>query len=219
SSAGAAGRVVGYGAASAGTALLPTDVLSDGTYYAAQVAGGCESVLRTAVTVTVTRTPAPTLTNTAQTFCEIEGATVADLNTAGAAGAVIWYGAASGGTALLPTDVLSDGTYYAAQVSGGCESVLRTAVTVTVTRTPAPTLTNTAQTFCEIEGATVADLNTAGAAGTVIWYGAASGGTALLPTDALVDGTYYAAQVAGGCESVLRTAITVIVTKTPAPTV
>src|SRR5690606_20824988 len=174
SSAGAAGRVVGYGAASAGTALLPTDVLSDGTYYAAQVAGGCESVLRTAVTVTVTRTPAPTLTNTAQTFCEIEGATVADLNTAGAAGTVIWYGAASGGTAVLPTDALVDGTYYAGQVAGGCESVLRTAITVIVTKTPAPTVDGDLPEFCVSDNKTLADIAVIGSG--VRWYDVAIGG-------------------------------------------
>src|SRR3546814_13171341 len=85
--------------------------------------------------------------------------------------------------------------YYAAQVGDNCESVNRTEVQVTITKTPAPTLTNLDQVFCEIDMPTVASLDTDGATGTVIWYTAATGGTPLAATDALVDGMYYAAQV------------------------
>jgi adhesin/invasin len=215
--AGATGTVVWYNAAVGGTPLAGTDALAAGTYYAAQIGNNCESVSRTEVTVVITVTPAPVLTQTTQTFCEIEAATVADLNTAGATGTVVWYNAATGGTALAATDALVAGTYYAAQITDGCESVNRTEVTVVITVTPAPVLTQTTQTFCEIEAATVADLNTAGATGTVVWYNATTGGTALAATDALVAGTYYAAQITDGCESVNRTEVTVIITVTPAP--
>src|SRR5690606_40457642 len=83
-------------------------------------------------------------------------------------------------------------------------------VEVTITVTPAPDLDEREQTFCEIDMATVADLNTAGGTG-VLWYAAATGGPALDPGTALVDGTtYYATQTtADGCESVLRTALEV----------
>src|SRR3546814_5084277 len=97
--------------------------------------------------------------------------TVADLNTDCATGTVIWYTA--GGTPLAATDALVDGMYYAAQVGDNCESVDRTEVAVTITKTPAPTLTNLDQIFCEIDMPTVADLNTDGATGAVIWYTAA----------------------------------------------
>jgi gliding motility-associated-like protein/uncharacterized repeat protein (TIGR01451 family) len=214
---GATGTVVWYSAATGGTALVATDALVAGTYYAAQITDGCESVNRTEVTVVITVTPAPVLTQTTQTFCEIEAATVADLNTAGAAGTVVWYNATVGGTPLAGTDALAAGTYYAAQIGNNCESVSRTEVTVVITVTPAPVLTQTTQTFCEIEAATVADLNTAGATGTVVWYNAATGGTALAATDALVAGTYYAAQIGNNCESVNRTEVTVVITVTPAP--
>src|SRR5690606_10014374 len=132
-------------------ALLPTAALVDGTYYAAQVGNNCESVLRTAVEVTITKTPPPALTELEQTFCEIDMPTVADLNTDGATGDVVWYTAATGGTALADDAALVAGTYYAAQVGDNCESVDRTEVTVIITETPAPTLTNLEQTFCEIE--------------------------------------------------------------------
>src|SRR5690606_32936250 len=90
----------------------------------------------------------------------------------------------------------------------GCEGP-RVAVSIVVNETPAPTLNNLRQTFCEIDSATVADLNTAGATGDVVWYTSATGGTALAPTAALVAGTYYAAQIGDDCESVDRTEVTV----------
>src|SRR3546814_8303611 len=118
---------------------------------------------------------------------------------------------ATGGTPLAATDALVDGMYYAAQVGDNCESLLRTEVTVTITETPAPTLTNLDQIFCEIDMPTVASLDTDGATGTVIWYTAATGGTPLAATDALIDGMYYAAQVGDNCESLLRTEVEVTI--------
>jgi|GEM_PF-1164493 len=194
----------------------------DYTYYVSVRAGadGCENAAGDLATITITvdEEPAPALTNLEQTFCEIDGATVADLNTDGATGTVVWYTAATGGTALADDAALTAGTYYAAQVGDNCESVDRTEVTVVITETPAPVLTELEQTFCEIDGATVADLNTDGATGTVVWYTAATGGTALAGDAALAAGTYYAAQVGDDCESVDRTEVTVTITETPAPT-
>src|SRR5690606_13420373 len=217
--AGATGDVVWYTSATGGTALADTDALVAGTYYAAQIGDDCESVVRTEVTVVITETPAPSLTELTQVFCEIDSATVADLNTAGATGDVVWYTSATGGTALAPTAALVAGTYYAAQVGDDCESVARTEVTVVITETPAPSLTELTQVFCEIDSATVADLNTAGATGPVVWYASATGGTALAPTAALVAGTYYAAQIGDDCESVARTEVTVEIANAAAPTI
>src|SRR5690606_1651159 len=132
---------------------------------------------RTEVEVTITETPAPTLTNLEQVFCEIDMPTVADLDTDGATGEVVWYTAATGGTPLAADAALTAGTYYAAQMGDDCESVDRTEVEVTITETPAPTLTNLEQVFCEIDMPTVADLDTDGATGEVVWYTAATGGT------------------------------------------
>ncbi len=215
---GADGEVIWYSAATGGTPLAADAALVAGTYYAAQVGDNCESVDRTEVAVTITETPAPALEELEQTFCETDGATVADLNTAGVDGEVIWYSAATGGTPLALDAALTTGVYYAAQVGDNCESVDRTEVAVTITETPAPALEELEQTFCEIDGGTVADLNTTGADGEVIWYSAAAGGTPLAADAALVAGTYYAAQVGDNCESVDRTEVTVAITGTPAPT-
>src|SRR5690606_3502499 len=110
-------------------------------------------------------------------------------------------------------------TVYVSQVSTdtGCEGP-RVAVTIEVVETVPPALTELEQTFCEIDGATVADLNTDGATGTVNWYDAATDGTLLTGTELLVSGSYYAAQVVDGCESVSRTEVEVTITVIPAPT-
>src|SRR3546814_1682386 len=121
--------------------------------------------------------------------------TVADLNTDGATGTVIWDTTATGGTPLAATDALVDGMYYAAQVGDNCESVNRTEVQVTITKTPAPTLTNLDKLYDEMYIPTSAILNTYAATGTVIRYTAATSGTPPAATDALVAGMYYAAKV------------------------
>jgi hypothetical protein len=80
-----------------------------------------------------------------------------------------------------------------------CESE-RTAVSVTLNVTPAPTATT--QNFCQNTVATVADLVATGT--TLQWYDVATGGTALASSTELMPGynTYYVSQTINGCESV-----------------
>ncbi|NHN28202.1 hypothetical protein FIA58_021235, partial [Flavobacterium jejuense] len=70
--------------------------------------------------------------------------TVADLVATGSG--LKWYAASTGGTALVSTTNLATGTYYVSQTLNSCESATRTAVSVTLNVTPAPTAS--AQTFC-----------------------------------------------------------------------
>ncbi|WP_306354322.1 hypothetical protein, partial [Flavobacterium sp. '19STA2R22 D10 B1'] len=71
--------------------------------------------------------------------------------------------------------------------------------------------------FCEIDNTTIASLQVTGT--QVQWYASATSTTALATTTALVDGaTYYASQTADSCESATRLAVTVVITKTEAPT-
>ncbi|RYE05636.1 MAG: hypothetical protein EOP51_34440, partial [Sphingobacteriales bacterium] len=72
------------------------------------------------------------------------------------------------------------------------------------------------QTFCN--AATIADLSATGT--NIKWYAAATGGTALAPTTALVNGThYYASQSTGACESQTRLDVTVAINHSPTITV
>jgi hypothetical protein len=193
-----------YTAATGGTELVSTTALASGTYYALQTLNSCEST-RTSVTITVNTTTAPTAS--AQSFCD--AATVANLVATGTS--IKWYGAATGGTALVSTTALASGTYYVSQTLNTCEST-RTSVTVAVNITTAPVAS--AQSFCT--GATIANLVATGTA--IKWYTAATGGTALVSTATLVGGTYFASQTLNSCESV-RTSVAVTVNATAsAPT-
>lgn len=76
-------------------------------------------------------TEAP-VADAAQTLCG--GSTIADIDVTGTA--VKWYAAETGGSSLLPTLALTDGTTYYATQTEGCESLTRTPVTVTITTVP-----------------------------------------------------------------------------------
>jgi uncharacterized delta-60 repeat protein len=200
-----------YANSTGGTALSSGTALSNGTtYYATQTVGGCESVTRLAVTVTIGIPNAPT-GSTAQTFCN--SATVANLTATGTG--IQWYASSTGGTALTAGTTLTTGTtYYASQTVSACESVNRLAVTATIITTSAPTGT-ASQIFCNT--ATVADLTATGTG--IQWYAASTGGTALSSGTALTTGiTYYASQTISGCESVNRFAVTVTINAPATPT-
>jgi uncharacterized delta-60 repeat protein len=108
-----------------------------------------------------------------------------DLSTLQVTGSTIqWYAAATGGSALPNTTLLTDATtYYASQTVGGVESTTRLAITVN-------RISDNTQTYTA--GNTVADLvSTPSTDATVQWFSSATGGTALASTDALSAGTYY----------------------------
>jgi hypothetical protein len=205
---------VNIGTASTTYADLDTGVITATTYYRLAVTCVANGLANnsTVTTVTVNNTAVPTGAAT-QTFCNT--ATVADLSATGT-GTIQWYAAATGGTALVSTTALADAThYFASQTISGCESATRLDATASVNVTPVPAGSAT-QTFCN--AATVADLSATGT-GTIQWYTAATGGTALVSTTALVDAThYFASQTVSGCESATRLDVTVTVNNTPAPT-
>ncbi|MHA3788855.1 Ig-like domain-containing protein [Flavobacterium hauense] len=190
-----------YANAIGGTALDAATVVVDGTpYYASQLLDGCESYNRTVLTVSLNVVAAPDAEAT-QTLCE--GTTVADLLPNDAS--VKWYAAATGGTPLASTDVLTTATsYFVSQTIEGCEGLARTEVVVTLSVTPAPT-GDEEQEFC-VSG-TVADLIIDG--DTITWYDAETAGNVVNGDVALVDGTvYYASQTIDGCEGLARFGVT-----------
>ncbi|MEZ0006632.1 hypothetical protein ABH942_002009 [Flavobacterium sp. 28YEA47A] len=192
-----------YDAPTGGTALLSTEALASGDYYATMTIDGCESA-RTLTSVILNTVTAPT--TTAQTFCN--AATVSELmpNTTG----IQWYDAPTGGTPLSSTQALASGDYYATMTIDGCESA-RTLTSVILNTVTAPT--TTAQTFCN--AATVSELlpSTTG----IQWYDTPTGGTPLTSTQALASGDYYATMTVDGCESA-RTLTSVILNTVTAPT-
>jgi len=136
-----------------------------------------------------------------------------------------WYNASSGGTLLsqgtstYTTPVLaSTTTYYVAvrNVSAGCVSATRTAVTATVNATSFTSTTGAS--LCSTGTAT---LQAATAAGTINWYAALTGGASLgtgtsfnTPSIAATT-TYYAEVTNNGCTTNPRVAVVASVNSTP----
>ena len=137
--------VVWYDAATAGNIVAsPTlNTVGSVTYYAESVVtvGGCKSLTRTAVTLTINVAPtAPTASNNSQ--CQIAPIqTLTATATAPSGSTVVWYDAATAGNIVAsPTlNTVGSVTYYAESVVtvGGCTSLTRTAVTLTILPAPA----------------------------------------------------------------------------------
>ncbi|RYF67476.1 MAG: T9SS type B sorting domain-containing protein, partial [Cytophagaceae bacterium] len=207
--------VIFYTTATGGTPLAATTPLATGTYYAVVSDGVCESAVRLEIAVTVGNPGTPTTADATQTFCQIDNPTVADIqiNETG----VIFYGSATGGTAIDPATPLASGTYYAAILEGTCESATRLEVTITITNPATPTTTDDTQNFCFINNPTVADLQVNEP--NVVFYTQETGGTPLTASTALITGVYYVALIDGGCESGTRLAINVTVSGTGLATI
>ena len=194
--------------------LPETTALVNGTtYYASQTINGCESVGRTAVTVTLNTIDAPVV----EPYSLCQSATVADLEIVTPTGVSYkWYTTETGGTELSEDTVLVTQTYYVEKTEGDCVSQ-RTAVQVTILEIPeSPTgAANQSFTVNNIGEATIADLVMDQE--NIIWYisleDAMSGNDPLAAEMPLENGqTYYAVLMnTNGCSSV-PTAVTVDIT-------
>jgi gliding motility-associated-like protein len=158
--------------------------------------------------------PPPTTTQVNQSFCELENATVADIEASG--NNIVWYDTETSTTALDPTETLVDGQdYWATQsetTSGGCQSDSRLVVTVTIIVVPPPSNIMNTQDFCISDNPTVASLTPN--APFVVWYDTETSTTALDPTETLINGQdYWASQFdnGSGCQSLGRIQSTVSV--------
>jgi len=116
--------------------------------YTVKVQGACGPQLTSnavALTVSSTAIPSGTLS---QVFCSGSSPTVANLAATGTA--IKWYAAPTGGTALITTTPLVNGThYYATQTINGCESITRFDVTATVNSSPSITLAVSDANICK----------------------------------------------------------------------
>lgn len=172
-----------------------------------------------AVTVVVNDSGTPTTNDTEQDFCLANNPTITDIQVNEPS--VIFYDAPTGGNLIPANTALVDGAvYYAAfDASTGCGSSTRLAITVNVNDAATPTTNDATQDFCAISNPTVATLQVNEP--NVNWYLAPTGGTALAPTDALLNGTTYFASLtdaASGCESATRLAVAVTINDPDAPT-
>lgn len=189
-----------YTTQTGGTALAPTTVVTNGTYYVSQTVNGCEST-RTQVVINVTTLAAPAV-GTQQNICG--PATIANLGAVGVDGAVIkWYNSASSTTPLSSTLPLTSGNYYATQSLGTCESP-RSMVNVFVTNVYAPVVISP-YNYCNSpdEPLTVSILNAQDVAVGINrrWFTQPTGGTSLPQTTVIASGTYYVSQTINSCIS------------------
>jgi gliding motility-associated-like protein len=198
-----------YDVTTGGISLANSDILTTKTYYASQTLNGCESVNRTPVQVTIYDTTEPTASD--QAFCIAENKTIADLIATGTA--IKWYDAATSGSPLTTSDILTTKTYYASQTLNDCESKSRTPVQVTIYDLAVPTVPD--QEFCAIENKTIGDIETAG---TIIkWYANTTTTNELSSSTRLNSGIYYAVAQSGSCNS-NRIPVNVTIKDTTVPT-
>ncbi|WKL48482.1 gliding motility-associated C-terminal domain-containing protein [Flavobacterium pectinovorum] len=213
-------NVVWYSTATGGTAIPPTTALANGVYYGAvlDLVANCESSVRLAVTITINDPGTPTTLDDTQDFCLVNAPTVANIQVNEPN--VVWYSTATGGVVIPATTALANGIYYGAILDAvtGCESAIRLAVTITVTDPLTPTTTDTTQDFCLVNAPTVANIQVNEV--NVVWYSTLTGGVAITPTTALVNGIYYGAILdpVTGCESSVRLAVTITVSDPLTPT-
>ncbi|BFM44649.1 hypothetical protein CFS9_32900 [Flavobacterium sp. CFS9] len=219
-------NVVWYSAATGGVALNPTTALANGTYYGAiRDLSGCESSVRSVVTVIINDPGTPVITKTTQDFCLVNAPTFASIDVSPAVAAnIVWYTALTGGTLIPSTTALTTGVYYAAikDPTTLCESNVRLAITINVTDPGTPVITETTQNFCLVNAPTFASINVSPAvAANIVWYTALTGGTLIPSTTALATGVYYAAikDPTTLCESNVRLAITINVTDPGTPVI
>jgi gliding motility-associated-like protein len=91
------------------------------------------------VVISFTILPDPPAAASPQTFCD--PSTIANLVATAPVGcSVDWYNAASAGVLLPPATALVSGTTYYAESNGGCVSLTRTPVAVTIYTRPVPSL-------------------------------------------------------------------------------
>jgi large repetitive protein len=209
-----------------GSATAPTPITTAvGTtnYYVSATTGICEGP-RALIAVTVNATPlAPTVTSPVN-YCQ--NATASPLTATPNIGTLVWYTSATGGTgsatAPTPSTTTAGSTiYYVSSIVGICEGP-RTALTVTVTATPALPIVITPVTYCT--NVTPVALTATG--NNLLWYTNPAGGigstTAPTPSTTTAGTTpYYVSQSTSGvvCEGP-RALINVVINPRPvAPTV
>jgi hypothetical protein len=206
-----AGTVYWYSVATGGSAFYTGTSLpvSGGSYtfYAEAVNNGCISAR---VPVVYTYIPNPTITLAGSTSRCGEGSVT--LTTAADSGTISWYDAPTGGnlvatgTSFTTPSLTSTTTYYVEATNGTCPSISRTPITATISVTSPPIATAN-QTFCSSE--IVGYIAVIPSGPSIIWYDAPTGGNVVPDATAIVSGTtYYASQTINGCESTVRTPVT-----------
>ena len=143
--------------------------------------------------INIVATALPTTSNSIQSFCINQNATISDLQITGTN--IKWYDSA-GVVLSSSTQLINGSSYFASQTLSGCESG-KVKIDVTINTTAKPTET-AAQDFCAAATPIISDLHLSGSS---LKFYSSSG--ALIPASTLLtDGmTYYVTQTIDNCES------------------
>ena len=145
------------------------------------------------------------------------------LEATASSGTLNWYAAATGGSSLgtgtsfTTPSISSTTTYYVDATNNGCTTGTRTAVVATIK--PIPTITGS--TPGERCGPGTVTLEATASAGTLNWYAAATGGSALATGTSFVTPslatttTYYVDATENGCTTPTRTPVVATVNDNP----
>jgi PKD repeat protein len=212
SATASAGTILWYSLATGGSAFATgTSIPVSGgsfTFYVEATNNGCTSSPRVAVTYTYIPNPNITSAGSANRC----GAGNVTLTTSSDSGIITWYDAPTGGnlvatgTSFTTPSLNATTTYYVEATNGTCGSLVRTPITATISVTSPPIATAN-QTFCN--GEIVGYIAVIPSGPSIIWYDAATGGNVVSNSSAIVSGTtYYASQTISGCESTVRTPVT-----------
>jgi gliding motility-associated-like protein len=199
-----------------GTGLFNPQVDTAGVYtYTVTSTAPCPLEDTAQIVVTVNDTSPVAVVNSAPEFCLVDAPIVLDLDASVTITDVVtWYTDAELTQAVLATDALETGTYFATQTNAsGCESSIAVRLDVIVHDTPTPTLEDPEEDYCinDEPGPSLQTLteNIAEYDATrpnIVWYDAAQDGNALPFETLLAVETYYAALIdpITGCESAVR---------------
>ena len=202
-----------------GTGVFDPEVdLADVYTYTVSFIAPCTTNATAEITVSINDSVPPTVIEANPSFCLINNATVADLNSAiSATGVINWYADATLTMPLNDNDALIDGEdYYATQTnSSGCESSENIELNVSINDSPTPSLLDPNADYCINDGPNINDLTLNiseynSATNNIVWYDAETNGTVISSTTLLTIGsTYYAVLVdpITGCESSIRLAV------------
>jgi len=202
---------------------------SAGTWYvqARNITTGCTNLTRTPVTMTVYTVPSPPVSGGNKTICANQVRPALTV-IAGTGETADWYSSPTGGSALV-TGSLSfippgAGTWYACarNLTSGCVSLSRTAVTLTVNLIPDDPVSQGDRTVCSNQTNPALSVTTPSGI-TADWYSGAgsllaSGTLSYTPGNA---GTFYAEarNTTTGCKSIDRTTVALTVHPNPPPPV
>ncbi|WP_298953270.1 gliding motility-associated C-terminal domain-containing protein [uncultured Nonlabens sp.] len=206
-----------------GTNIFDPSIDPSGTYtYTVTATTPCAVDAISTLIIQVENSLPPTLVTTSLEFCATDAPIVMDLDSSVTGEMIRWYDAIDATEELNDTNMLIDATtYYATQTStNGCESSVRTAVTVQVSDAPTPTIALDGNLFCINDNPSLQQLTLNinefdATSNSLVWYSSIDGLNVLPLSTILTDGTvYYAALIdmLTGCESSLRLPVTVDLT-------